>query len=71
MKIKGQVDMYNVKGWKITKDYDAPTNKTTIKIEKGFYSEYPVCYGKGQIGYDHPERIPSSVKLKLKSLCKK
>jgi hypothetical protein len=65
--IKEQEDIYHEGTWIIKKTTNA-SGKISFKLEHGFYSEYPIVYSKGKVGYDNPEIIPKKVKAKLRKL---
>ncbi len=48
--------------------FDQKNNKIAIWYDGGSASEYPIYYGDGEFGYDHPEAIPEELKRKYQEI---
>ena len=55
------------KVWAIVRVELAGRNRIIVVNDKTGFTDWPIRYSNGTIGYDHPYRIPVAVKTKVRA----
>lgn len=53
------------KKWKVFIYLNKNTNRQSVGVANDFYSDWPIKYSDGRIGYDNPYIIPKYVKVQV------
>lgn len=62
-------EIWKGQGWTVSSYKNrGGTKSLAVEYDKTGFIDYPILYHTGQIGYDHPEKIPKAVKIKIEKL---